>query len=169
MLCVPDQTCNSDNFRSKWQPVQVFTLNVELHSVQYSAVHSVQCTHATRLIYEAFIMRGTDLLHSFIHWRSGCKASWYDASFGLDPSSLLNQRYYHNIENHIPTTSLPFEVPAPPPQIYPAKCKPVFAVYTVKHNAQKLLNSLTTSFLRFNTLVQFGIKVCFPWYPVISV
>ena len=167
MLCVPDQTCNSDNFRSKWQPVQVFTLNVELHSVQYSAVHSVQCTHATRLIYEAFIMRGTDLLHSFIHWRSGCKASWYDASFGLDPSYLLPQRCYHNIGSHIPTTSLPFGSAYTHSTNTP--CKPVFAVYTVKHNAQKLLNSLTTSFLRFNTLVQFGIKVCLPWYPVISV
>ena len=104
MLSVPDQTFTSDNFRYKWQPV---------HFKRWTA-------HMQRGWYEAFIMRCTDLLHSFIHWRSGCKASWYDASFGLDPSSLLNQRCYRNIGSHIPTTSLPFEVPTPTPQIHPA-------------------------------------------------
>ena len=120
----------------------LFTLNVvELHTCNEADIWSF---HNERYRFAAFI-------HSLTQWLQGFMIRCIFWSWPLlPPQPKMLPQYRESHSNY-----LSFFWGAYTHSTY-TPCRPVFAANTVKHNAKKLLNSFSTSFLRFNTLVQVG-------------
>ena len=125
----------------------LFTLNVELHTCNEADIWSF---HNEMYRFAAFI-------HSLTQWLQGFMIRCIFWSWPiLPPQPKMLPKYRESHSNNLSSFWSAYTHSTNTP------CKPVFAANTVKQNAQKLLNSFSTSFLRFNTLVQVGIKARLP-------